>query len=94
MTEPGTDTERLSLAEWDRVVEALERFADRTTRTDGEVSATFGNAHIELHRDGTVSAGMPMHEFSADGDVTLLFDHDAGEFHVTGEGVGYTFRRP
>lgn len=87
-------TERLTLDEWDRVVEALTAFAPDAERTEGRIRAAFGNAHIELTRDGTVSAGMPYHEFSTDQEVTLLFDEEAGEFHVTGEGIGYTFVRP
>jgi hypothetical protein len=87
-------TVELSASEWDRVIEELRRFAPETETAGTRVRATFGNAHIELARGGGVSAGMPYHEFSADGELTLLFDHESGEFHVTGEGVGYTFVRP
>ncbi|MFC6835141.1 hypothetical protein [Halomarina ordinaria] len=90
------DTLALSLGEWDRVVDALDRFARSGTVTAGAdaVRADFGSASLELARDGRVDAGMPLHEFSTTGEVTLHFDFEAGELTVADEGLRYTFRRP
>jgi hypothetical protein len=83
----------------DRLETALERFApDVTERANGTLVATFGGtAHFAVEPDGTVDAGMPLHDF--DGPAQrLTFDHDEGTIEVSftagDDAVVYTFRRP
>jgi len=87
------DVERVPLAEFDRVVSALERFAGEVTVEDGCARATMGSATLEICRDGRLAGAMPLHEFEG-GVETVVFDHGAGELRVEGDGVAYTFRRP
>ena len=93
-------TERIRVAEWDRVVDELRRFGRRGTVTvdDDRVRVEFGSAQIEVTRDGQVVTGMPLHDFERSGDVVLVVDHDAGELTVESESGDedghYTFRRP
>lgn len=87
------DVERVPLAEFDRVVRALERFAGDVAVEDGCARATMGSATLELCRDGRVAGAMPLHEFEGGVDA-VVFDHAGGEIRVEGEGVAYTFRRP
>jgi len=83
----------------ERLLTELERFApDVTERPDGTLVATFGGtAHFAVEPDGSVDAGMPLHEF--DGPAQrLTFDHDEGTIEVSftagDDAVVYTFRRP
>jgi len=92
-TADAEGTERVPLAEFDRVVAALERFAGDVAVEDGCARASMGSATLELCRDGRVAGAMPLHEFEG-GVETVVFDHDAGELRVEGDGVDYTFRRP
>ena len=77
----------------------LDRFAPSVTeRADGTLVADFGGrAHFAVEPDGTVDAGMPLHDFDGPAD-RLAFDHDTGAIDVefdTDETVAvYTFRRP
>jgi len=86
-------TDRAALAE------ALEQFADLVTeRGDGTLVAEFGaTAHFAVEPDGSVDAGMPLHDFDGPAD-RLAFDHDGGsvdvEFDADSQTVVYTFRRP
>ena len=88
--------EHVSPEEWDRVVSELRRFADgrEVTVEDDRARVDFGSAHVEIGRDGHVDTGMALHDFESAAAVDLVFDHEAGELHVRGEGVEYTFRRP
>lgn len=88
--------ESVSLEEWDLVISELRRFAGsrEVTVEDGRARVDFGSAHVEVDRDGRVDTGMPLHEFESAAAVELVFDHEAGELHVRGEDVEYTFRRP
>ena len=92
----GSGMESVSLDEWDLVISELRRFAGsrEVTVEDGRARVDFGSAHVEIDRDGRVDTGMPLHEFESAAAVELVFDHDAGELIVRGEGVEYTFRRP
>jgi hypothetical protein len=86
-------TDRAALAE------ALEHFADAVTeRDDGTLVAEFGaSAHFAVEPDGSVDAGMALHDFEGPAD-RLAFDHDGGsidvEFDADSQSVVYTFRRP
>jgi len=78
---------------------ALERFAPSVSeRDDGTLVAAFGGtAHFAVEADGSVDAGMPLHDF--DGPAQrLVFDHDGGsvdvEFGTGDDTLVYTFRRP
>jgi hypothetical protein len=90
-----SDTERVPLAEFERVVAALERFAGADSVTvDGDCArAQMGSAGLALCRDGRVTGAMPLHEFDGEGAVAV-FDYAAGELRVQGEDLEYTFRRP
>jgi len=78
---------------------ALERFAPSVTeREDGSLVAEFGGtAHFAVEPDGSVDAGMPLHDFDGPAE-RLVFDHDDGavdvEFGTGGDAFVYTFRRP
>ena len=89
----------LDPADRERLRTELERFAPEVTeRDDGTLVATFGGtAHFAVEPDGTVDAGMPLHDFDGPAE-RLAVDHDEGTMEVTfttGDGaVVYTFRRP
>jgi hypothetical protein len=93
--EAGADAERVPLAEFERVVAALERFAGADAVTvDGDCArASMGSAGLELCRDGRVTGAMPLHEFDGAAEA-VVFAHAAGELRVEGEDLEYTFRRP
>jgi hypothetical protein len=89
-------TERLTTADWDRLLEELREFAGEgnVSVEDGAAHAKTGDGHVELSREGWIRTGMPLHGFEADGDVELTFDHERGHLHVRVGDVEYTFRRP
>lgn len=95
MSDPTTET--VDPVDRGALRHALERFAGGravTESDDGSLIADFrGTTHVTVRPDGRVETGMPLHEFSGAPD-RLVFDHDAGELHVEGDGVSYTFRRP
>lgn len=37
---------------------------------------------------------MPLHRFEREGNLTFVFDHDAGTLAIESEDTSYTFRRP
>ena len=82
-----------------RLETELGRFApDVAERSDGTLVATFGStAHFAVEPDGTVDAGMPLHDFAGPAE-RLAFDHEDGVIEVTFEtgddAAVYTFRRP
>jgi len=86
-------------ADRDRLRTELDRFASNVTkRDDGTLVADFGGrAHFAVEPDGTVDAGMPLHDFDGPAD-RLAFDHKGGSIDVevdTGDAaLVYTFRRP
>jgi len=78
--------------------DALAAFAPTVTeRGDGTFVAEFANAHFAVEPDGTVDAGMPLHDFDGPAE-RLVFDHDGGsvdvEFGTGDDALVYTFRRP
>jgi CO/xanthine dehydrogenase Mo-binding subunit len=91
-----TVPERIRLDDWDAVRDELRRFGESgdVTADDDRLRIDFGSAHVELHRDGRVSTGMPLHDFERDGAAELIVDHDAGALTVDADDVTYTFRRP
>lgn len=92
---PGV-SRRIRLDEWDTVVEELRRFGESgdVTTGDDRIRLDFGSAHVEVSRDGSVSTGMPLHDFEQAGEVELVVDHDGGSLTVEDDDVSYTFRRP
>ena len=90
------DRDWIPLSDWDRVADGLRTFAAGApvTETDEGLRVAFRSAHVEVTRDGRVEAGMPLHDLAAGDATAVAFDHDAGELHVRGAGVEYTFRRP
>jgi hypothetical protein len=89
-------TLRVALDEWDTLSTELRRFG-RTgdvTITDERIHIDFGSAHVEVTQDGTISTGMPLHDFAHDRTVVIVIDHDAGTLTVEADTVNYTFRRP
>lgn len=100
MPEPGPGgsggSRRLRLDEWDAVVEELRQFGEPgdVTVEDDRVRVAFGSARVAVSRDGSVSTGMPLHDFEATDEVELVVDHDGGSLSVDAPDVTYTFRRP
>lgn len=89
-------TPRVRLDEWETLTAELRRFghAGDLTVTDDRISIDFGSARVELSRDGTLRAGMPLHDFTHDDTAAVVVDHDAGTLAVDADTVSYTFRRP
>jgi len=80
----------------DRHRDALASFAPTVTeRGDGTLVAEFANAHFAVEPDGTVDAGMPLHDFDGPAE-RLAFDDGAIEvqFGAGDDAFSYTFRRP
>lgn len=98
MSEAVTDggTERVPLGDWEALADALERFAgpEAVERDGATLSARMGSAHVTLSRDGTVSTGMPLHDFETDAAESLVFDFDTGSLRVITPDIDYEFRRP
>jgi len=93
-TPTDEDTDELSIDDWNAVVSTLDEFADDLHETDGGVTCEFDRgARFAVFEDGTVEAGMPLHDF-AGGAETLVVDHDSGSITALGDGTEYTFRRP
>lgn len=89
-------TLRIPLDEWDTLTDELRRFGragDVTVAAD-RIRIGFGSAHLTVTRDGTLRAGMPLHDFAHDDAAAVVLDHDAGTLAVDADGVNYTFRRP
>ena len=89
-------TPRVTLDEWETLTAALRRFGDAGTVTvDADrIHLDFGAAHVEVTRDGTLKAGMPLHDFEHDSAAAVVIDHDAGTLAIETETTSYTFRRP
>lgn len=86
-------TETVPVSDWNRLLDSLHDWAGDAdvTATDERASVAFATAQFTVHRDGRVTAGMPLHDIDAAAS-TLRFDEDA--IHVRGEGLAYTFTRP
>jgi ribosomal protein L21E len=85
----------VSLDDWGAVVANLREFADECRETDERVVCEFGQgARFAVAADGSVEAGMPLHDFADGGARMLVIDHDGGSITVVGDGTEYTFRRP
>lgn len=87
---------RVHLSEWDTLCEELRRFGHTgdVIITDDRIHIDFGSAHIELSQDGTLTTGMPLHDFAHDDTVAVVVGHDEGSLTVEADTVKYTFRRP
>jgi hypothetical protein len=96
-SDDADDVTTVDPADRDRLEERLAAFAGEAAvdvRPDGTVVASFGGrAEFAVGPDGAVAAGMALHAFEGTAE-RLRFDHDAGEIHVEGPEVDYTFRRP
>jgi len=90
------DFERVSIEDWDAVVDALERFAaGGTVETDEySVTAETGSARVRITRDGAVETGMPLHGFAMDGIEAVHVDTERGLLQIREGAVDYEFRRP
>ena len=95
MTTPtDPNAEEVSIDDWNAVVSALDGFADDLRETgDGVVCEFDQGARFAVSADGTVKAGMPLHDFIGGADA-LVVDHEGGSITVVGDGTEYTFRRP
>lgn len=89
-------TPRVALDEWNTLTTELRRFgrAGDVTVGDDRIHIDFGSAHVEVTRDGTLTTGMPLHDFTHDTTAAIIVDHDAGTLTVDADSVNYTFRRP
>ena len=89
-------TPRVHLDDWDTLSTELRRFGQSgdVTITDERIHIDFGSAYVEVTRDGTLSTGMPLHDFVHGDTTVLIVDHDAGTLTVEADTVNYTFRRP
>ncbi|WP_207586919.1 hypothetical protein [Halomontanus rarus] len=87
---------RISLDDWDRIVDELEEFGrhGEVTTDEDAVRLEFGSARVTVTRAGEIRTGMPLHEFERTGEATLELDHESGELRIESEDVVYTFRRP
>jgi hypothetical protein len=91
----GANDMQVPLDDWDAVVSRLREFADECRETDDGVVCEFGQgAQFAVSADGTVDAGMPLHDFANSSVHTLVIDHDGGSITAVGDGTEYTFRRP
>jgi hypothetical protein len=89
-------TTKLKLTDWETVTAELQRFgaAGEVHTDDGSVRVAFGSAYIEVTKAGSITTGMPLHDFQYDGDVSLLIDHEAHTISIHTDNLEYTFRRP
>jgi translation initiation factor RLI1 len=89
-------TPRVQLDDWDTLRTELRRFgqAGDVAIDEERIHLDFGSAHVEVSRDGTLSTGMPLHDFVHDDTAVIVVDHDAGTLAVEADTVSYTFRRP
>jgi hypothetical protein len=89
-------TPHVQLDEWDTLRTELRRFGERgeVTIEDEWIRIDFGSAHVEVTRDGTLSTGMPLHDFTHDNTAVVVVDHGAGTLTIEADTVSYTFRRP
>ena len=89
-------TPRVHLDDWDTLSTELRRFGQSgdVTITKDRIHIDFSSAHVEVTRDGTLSTGMPLHDFVHGDTTVLIVDHDAGTLTVEADTVNYTFRRP
>jgi hypothetical protein len=102
MADDSDDFVRVPLAEWESVIEHLERFGQRgdVAVEDDRVRVESGGARLVVTRDGRVETGMPLHDFESGGIDALYVDHDGGRVQVRGAdaagggGMEYEFRRP
>jgi hypothetical protein len=108
----GEDAVIIPIDDWERVLANAERFAGErgeVAETDTGVTCGFGNARVEIRRDGRVNAGMPLHDVTNAEADRLRFEHANGALVAIGGerrdddrdgGSGeddrftYTFRRP
>jgi hypothetical protein len=97
---PDGGATRVSIGNWDAVVENLSEFCQEgvLSTDDGRAVCEFPNAQVIVTRDGTVETGMPLHTFEREGVESILVDHERGELKVTttsdGHRLAYTFHRP
>ena len=88
--------ERIPIADWDALADALRRIAGGTVASSGdEIRLASGRATFTVTREGGVDAGMPLHEFATENVEALSVDTERGRIGVHGEGeLTYEFRVP
>jgi hypothetical protein len=92
---PDDRYEMVRLAEWERLHDALDRFCNGRVQADAQrIACRMGSATFAVTRDGTVEAGMPLHQFDGEHVDALGFDPDGRSILVTGPDVRYVFRHP
>jgi len=79
--------------DWNQIKEAFRtHFNDKNIEIDEKVINYSGTGeHLEIHRDGTVSGGMPLHE-SQMRNVEEIKILDS-EIKIKSETTEYTFKR-
>jgi hypothetical protein len=89
-------TVTIQLTDWEVVKTELQRFGatGEVNNSGDRIRVGFGNAYIEVSTEGTISTGMPLHDFEHNGDVSLIVDHETGSISVRTDELDYTFRRP
>lgn len=90
-----TDFERIPIAEWARLRDALERFcAGGVEADDGRLTCRCGSATFTVSRAGDVEAGMPLHGFGTSGVETVGVDTAGERLLVETDETRYVFRHP
>jgi hypothetical protein len=89
-------TTEIQLTDWEALTTELKQFGatgDITT-DDDRICIDFGNAYIEVMKQGIISTGMPLHNLEHDGDMTIIIDHENGSLAVETDNLDYMFCRP
>ena len=87
-------SDEVSIDDWDAVERGLRGFAGTVEADDDRLTLRTGSARFAVWRDGTVEAGMPLHDFAAERVERLRFDHDRSRIGLSSDGVDYEFRVP
>jgi hypothetical protein len=91
----GTEFERIPIAEWARLQEALGRFCAGGVEVDGgRLTCRCGSATFTVSRAGDVEAGMPLHGFATSGVEAVGVDATGGRLLVEAGETQYVFRHP
>ncbi len=93
MKDPARSARR---EDWDHLVRRFCDFfqgAGTVETSDDAVVFRAASTGLELHRNGTSTSFMPLHELGARWDE-VSFDDEAGEVQVRGDGTLYTYRLP
>ena len=89
-------TIKVKLTDWETVTAELQQFgaAGEVSTDDNSIRVEFTNAYIEVTKEGTISTGMPLHDFEHEGDVSLMIDHENNAISIQTDELNYTFRCP